>query len=250
MARKKVGRTAKAEAKPAPAESRVGAAAAEAAAPRTPTHGVLRDYLETILVCALVLLFARTFVVMHSKVPSESMLDTLLVGDYIVVDRGLYGATADGPAGVFGQRPIRRGDVVVFKFPEDPDVDFVKRVIGLPGETVEMKAGRMFVDGKPLDEPYVRPENIDPQASYGPQKVPPEQFFMMGDNRANSRDSRYWGCLPRSLVKGRAFLTVYSYEEDRNDIENVGLRRLGSIARKLVLFPFRSRWGRILRPIR
>ncbi|HNX19303.1 MAG TPA: signal peptidase I [Acidobacteriota bacterium] len=213
-------------------------------------RGVLRDYLETIVICVLVLLFARTFVFMQSKIPTESMLDTLLVGDYILVDRNLYAAPGDSPAGLLGQREIRRGDVVVFKFPEDPDVDFVKRVIGLPGETVEMKDGRMLVDGRPLEEPYVLPENVDPQANYGPAKVPPGQYFMMGDNRANSRDSRYWGFLPRSLVKGRAFFIWYSFEEQRNDQENVGLRRLQSIARKIYLFPTRTRWGRLFSIIR
>jgi signal peptidase I len=218
--------------------------------PALPPRGIVREYLETIVVCVLVLLFARGFVFMQSKIPTESMLDTLLVGDYILVDRFVYGAPGDHPVRWLGQREIRRGDVVVFRFPEDPDVDFVKRVIGLPGDTLRMAGGRVFVNGAALDEPYVKPENEDPATVFGPVTVPPSQYFMMGDNRDNSRDSRVWGFLPQSLVKGRAFFIWYSYEEDRNDHLNTGLRRLLSIGRKIVHFATRTRWGRIFTLIR
>ncbi len=215
-----------------------------------PPRTVFREYLETVVICVLVLLvYGRGFVFMQSKIPTESMLNTLLVGDYILVDRYLYGAPGDGPLPFLGQREIRRGDVVVFKFPEDPDIDFVKRVIGLPGDTVQMTAGRISINGKPLDEPYLAPENIDPQSNYGPVKVPAEQYFMMGDNRDNSRDSRFWGFLPRSLVKGRAFFIWYSFEEERNDHLNTGVKRIGSILRKAFYFPTRTRWKRLFSQI-
>jgi signal peptidase I len=204
------------------------------AASRVPHKGVLREYVETIVVAVLFLLFARTFVFMQSKIPTESMLDTLLVGDYILVNRFVYGAPGDQPAGWLGQRPIERGDVVVFRFPEDPDVDFVKRVIGLPGDQVQMIRGVVSVNGQPLEEPYVRPENREAMQSYGPVTVPADSYFALGDNRDNSRDSRAWGFVPRSLVKGRAFLIWFSYKEDQNDHLRTGVDRLISMARKAV----------------
>jgi signal peptidase I len=214
-----------------------------------PPRNILREYLETIVICVLVLLFARGFVFMQSKIPTESMLDTLLVGDYILVDRYLYGAPGDAPHSWLGQREIRRGDVVVFKYPEDPDVDFVKRVIGLPGDTVQVVGGIVQINGKPLAEPYLARDRLDQQSYYGPVTVPANQFFMMGDNRGNSRDSRFWGFLPRSLVKGRAFFIWYSYEEEKNDHLNVGLKRFVSIGRKLTHFITKTRWHRIFSKI-
>ncbi|MBP7146766.1 MAG: signal peptidase I [Acidobacteria bacterium] len=222
------------------------AAGADNAAAR-PAKSVAREYLETIVVCVLFLLFARTFVFMQSKIPTESMLDTLLVGDYILVNRFGYGAPHDRALPLLGQEPIRRGDVVVFRFPEDPDIDFVKRVIGLPGETVQVSDWRVSIDGKPLAEPYIVPGNFDnPEGRYfGPVTVPADSYFCMGDNRDNSRDSRAWGFVPRSLVKGRAFFIWYSYEEDPNDHLRTGTKRIYSILKKLVYFPMRTRWSRI-----
>ncbi len=213
--------------------------------PSAPPKSIVREYFETIVVCVMILLFARGFVFIQSKIPTISMLETLKVGDYILVDRWLYGAPGDTPRWWLGQREIRRGDVVVFRFPEDTDVDFVKRVIGLPGETVEMRAGVVYVDGEPLEEPYVLPENFEPGAYWGPKVVPADHYFMLGDNRDDSRDSRAWGFVPRSLVKGRAFFIWFSYREDRDDYRRVGLARLYSIAKKIRYFPSRTRWHRI-----
>jgi signal peptidase I len=213
-------------------------------APTVPPKGILREYFETIVVAVLFLLFARSFVFMQSKIPTESMLETLLVGDYILVNRFLYGAPGDEPVRWMGQRPIERGDVVVFRFPEDPDVDFVKRVIGLPGDVVQMTRGVVTINGQPIDEKYVKPENREAMQSYGPVTVPPDSFFALGDNRDNSRDSRAWGFVPRSLVKGRAFLIWFSYKEDQNDHLRTGFDRLISMARK-ALNPGRIRPERI-----
>ena len=229
---------------------RAPAANSDASAKATPPKSVRREYLESIVLCVLVLMVARGFVFLQSKIPTESMLDTLLVGDYILIDRFVYGAPGDAPVKWLGQREIRRGDVVVFRFPEDPDVDFVKRVVGLPGDTVQFVDGRVRINSEPLVEPYVLPENIDPSTRYGPVTVPPDSYFMLGDNRDSSRDSRFWGFLPRSLIKGRAFFIWYSYEEERNDHLNTGLKRLASIGRKLIHFPWRTRWGRMFSLIR
>jgi signal peptidase I len=209
-----------------------------------PPKSVVREYAETIVVCVLILLFARCFVFVQSKIPTGSMLETLQIGDYILVNRYLYGAPDDLGTGWLGQRDIERGDVIVFRYPEDPDVDYVKRVVGLPGETVEMIDGEVWIDGEPLVEPYVEPGNRDP-IDFGPTTVRAGHYFCMGDNRDNSRDSRVWGPVPRSLVRGRAFLIWFSYEEDRGDHLRTGLERLVSIAEKIPRLPWRTRWGRI-----
>jgi signal peptidase I len=211
----------------------------------TPPKSVVREYLETIVVFVLILLFARSFVFMQSKIPTESMLSTLLVGDYILVNRFLYGAEADTGLPLLAQDEVERGDVVVFRWPRDPDVDFVKRVVGVPGDVVEMRRGVTFINGEPLDEPYVEPERRDFEP-FGPSgRIPPDHYLVMGDNRIKSNDSRKWGLVPRSLIKGKAFFIWYSYEEDRNDHLNTGLDRIKSMARKARYFLWRTRWSRI-----
>ena len=224
--------------------------AAEPIVVRAPRKSVLREYLETVVVCVLFLLFARGFVFMQSKIPAESMLDTLLVGDYILVNRFLFGGPGDSPSAWLGQRAIRRGDVIVFRFPGDPDVDYVKRVIGEPGDRVELRTGVVYVNGRPLDEPYLRREAAESQASYHEVTVPADSYFCMGDNRDHSLDSRAWGPVPRSMVKGRAFFLWFSYQEDKNDHLKTGLRRWVSIGKKLVGFPTKTRWSRIFSRIR
>jgi signal peptidase I len=155
--------------------------------------------------------------------------------------------------------------VVVFKFPEDPSRDFIKRVIGLPGETVEIRDKKVLIDGKPLDEPYVhfleaplRPD--DPEYglrgesirdNWGPQVVPPGQLFVMGDNRDNSRDSRFWGFLPRDQVKGRALLVYWSYQASKEEYQSTGvLEWLKNMGALIVHFPNKTRWKRFFHLIR
>jgi signal peptidase I len=209
-----------------------------------PPKSVVREYFETIVVCVLILVFARSFVFMQSKIPTESMLDTLLVGDYILVNRFLFGAPDDVTLPLLGQRPIERGDVVVFRYPENPDVDFVKRVAGVPGDRIEIVSGQLFVNGEHVEEPYVAEENNGIRYFFGPITVPEDGYFMLGDNRDNSRDSRVWGHVPRSLIKGRAFAIWFSYQEDRNDHLNTGINRLKSIAKKVRYLFSRTRWSR------
>jgi signal peptidase I len=207
---------------------------------------VVREYFDTIVICVLLIVFLQGFVVMRSKVPSGSMLETLLIGDYILINRCLYGGPGEEPVAWLGQRDVRRGDVVVFQSVEDPEIDLVKRVVGMPGETIEIRRGRVLVDGRPLEEPYVLDENNRLHRPFGPVTVPAGRYFVMGDNRDSSRDSRYWGTVPRSLVKGRAFLIWWSYEEDPNDYrENVGFKRLLAILEKIPRLPTHTRWDRL-----
>jgi signal peptidase I len=185
-----------------------------------------REYFESICIAVILALFVRTFVVQAFKIPTGSMEKNLLIGDHLIVNKFVYAPTASAiERMLLPIDPIRRGDIVVFKFPKDPDRDFVKRVIGLPGETVEMRRKKIYINGKPLDEPYVRflyplPDNAldatggDLMVNYGPVVVPPDFYFMMGDNRDNSEDSRYWGFMPRSYVKGKAMFIYFSLGDE------------------------------------
>jgi signal peptidase I len=223
-----------------------------------------REYFESIVIAVILALFVRTFVVQAFKITTGSMENNLLIGDHLLVNKFVV-----GPASTRLERlllpmgDIRRGQVIVFKYPVEPDRDFIKRVIGLPGETLELKAKRVYINGKALDEPYVHflespasnPEfhestSLDVRENYGPVTVPPNQFFVMGDNRDNSQDSRYWGFLPRDYIKGRALIIYWSYEADREDYQDEGaaatIKGLGSV---LVHFFTRTRWDRMFHQI-
>ena len=154
---------------------------------------IVRDYFETIVVCVIFVLFSRAFVFQQSKIPTGSMEDTLLVGDYIMVNKFVYGASGGGLGGtVLPIKPVERGDVVVFKYPLEPEVDYIKRVIGLPGDRLEILDGEVFINGTPLDEPYLKFADPRGMRNYGPRDVPEGHFFCMGDNRDQSADSRIW----------------------------------------------------------
>ena len=234
-------------------------------APRAFRKSTVREYFESIVIAVILALFIRTFVVQAFKIPTGSMENNLLIGDHLLVNKFVFGPAASSvermllPMGT-----IHRGDVIVFKYPEEPDRDFIKRVIGLPGETLELKAKKIYINGAPLDEPYVHflePPNtdtdihevtsIDVRERYGPVTVPPNQYFVMGDNRDNSQDSRYWGFLQRDYVKGKALLIYWSYEAEREDYETEGagatIKALGSV---FVHFFTRTRWDRMLHQIR
>ncbi len=225
---------------------------------------VVREYFESIVIAVVLALFIRTFIVQAFKIPTGSMEPNLLVGDHLLVNKFLLGPTATGAERfVLPSRDVRRGDVVVFKFPVDPERDFIKRVIGLPGETVELRDRRIYINGKPIEDPYAyylpRPEVADQhevtaedvREHYGPETVPADQFFVMGDNRDNSQDSRYWGFLPRDYIKGRALMIYWSYESEREDYQEAGLgatvRGMASVA---VHFFTRTRWSRLFHQIR
>jgi signal peptidase I len=214
---------------------------------------VLRDYTETILVCVIFVIFSRAFVFQQSKIPSGSMMDTLLVGDYIMVNRFVYAPSGfDWERGLLPLRPIRRGDVIVFKQPDEPEIDFIKRVVGLPGETVELRDGQLYVDGRPIEEPYVQPtyRRADELKNFRPWTVPPDNYFVLGDHRNQSKDSRYWGPVPRELVKGRALLIWWSYDEEPGQIYMSLRERLASWGHKLAHFFTGSRWSRCFTLIR
>ena len=198
-----------------------------------------REYFESIVIAVILALFVRTWVVQAFKIPSGSMEQNLLIGDHLLVNKFVHAPTVSElertllPIG-----DVQRGDVLVFKYPEDPTRDFIKRTIGLPGETIELRQSRVFIDGQPIEEPYLdlmRPGGkvaADIRGEFGPRIVPEGHLFMMGDNRGDSQDSRYWGPLPIEYVKGRAFVLYWSYESESDFYADVGfgatLRRLAS----------------------
>ncbi|HXH05803.1 MAG TPA: signal peptidase I [Vicinamibacterales bacterium] len=221
----------------------------------------LREYFESIVIAVILALFVRTWVVQAFKIPTGSMETNLLVGDHLLVNKFVFGPTAGRLERLLlPVADIRRGDVVVFKYPEDPERDFIKRVIALPGETIELRRKRVYIDGRPLDEPYVHlaapaataqpgdPDytSLDVRESYGPVTVPPGHYFVMGDNRDNSQDSRYWGFLPRHYIKGRAVLIYWSYDGGGEPPPSNPLLRAASVA---VHFFTRTRWERMFRLI-
>ena len=227
---------------------------------------VAREYFESIVIAVILALFIRTFVVQAFKIPTGSMERNLLIGDHLLVNKFVYGpALTSAERVILPDRPVKRGDVVVFKYPEDPERDFIKRVIGLPGETVQVKAKKIFINDQPLDEPYVHYEqpplrvpdrnevtSSDVREEYGPVTVPEDHYFVMGDNRDNSQDSRYWGFLPRDYIKGRALLVYWSYEAERADyVGQDGInQRVEGVFSVIVHFFTRTRWDRLFHVIR
>jgi signal peptidase I len=203
-----------------------------------PKKSQLRDWTEALIVAAVLALIIRTFVVQAFKIPSGSMEDTLLIGDHLLVNKFIYGLElpiSDKP--VLSLRDPERGDVIVFEFPEDKDKpyferrDFIKRVIGLPGDTVEIHNKDVYVNGKR----YLTPEAVykdgtltaGPRDNMPPLTVPPHSYFVMGDNRDRSYDSRFWKFVDRSAIKGLAFIKYWSWDSEK----------------------FMPRWNRIGRPI-
>jgi signal peptidase I len=193
-----------------------------------------REYAEAILMALVLALFIRTFIVQAFKIPSGSMIPTLQIGDHILVNKLSYGLRMP-----FLERYLLeydrpdRGDVVVFIFPEDRSKDFIKRVIGVAGDTVEIRAKKVYINGKVAADAHAHFAGYDPQAGpagsgddYGPKVVPENHVFVMGDNRDRSYDSRFWGFVNLNDVRGKAFLIYWSWDgEDRW----VRWERLGSI---------------------
>ena len=211
-------------------------------AKRAPAQrSALRENVESIAWAVVMMLILRIFLLQAFRIPSESMRDTLLVGDFLFVSKVDYGAKLPFThVRLPGLRSPRTGDVIVFQWPPDPSQDFIKRCIATGGQTVEIREKKVFVDGRELPETYVRhtddriePFGVSPRDNLGPFTVPPGQLFMMGDNRENSADSRYWGFVPMDLVKGRAVFIYFS-----------------TASKHWWDMPFFVRWDRLFRAIR
>ncbi|MEO5895942.1 MAG: signal peptidase I [Vicinamibacterales bacterium] len=221
----------------------------------------IREYFESIVIAVILALFVRTWVVQAFKIPTGSMENNLLIGDHLLVNKFVFGPELSGfERAVLPMRDIKRGDIVVFKFPDEPERDFIKRVIGLPGETIELRNKKVFVNGAGLEEPYVHfleashmaaeVTSFDVRERYGPVTVPTGQYFVMGDNRDNSQDSRYWGFLPRHYVKGKALVIYWSYDAGTDASAETGAgATIKQLFSTVTHFFTRTRWERLLHQI-
>jgi signal peptidase I len=219
----------------------------------------LREYVEAVLVAVIFALFVRTFLIQAFQVPTPSMENNILAGDHLIVNKFLYAPHGEHVLSrLLPYRPIRRGDVFVFKFPVDPRRDYIKRAIGLPGDVVSIRDKLVFVNGGALEEPRVFhsdgriwPDDSEIADEYrrrdqfGPVMVPPRSVFALGDNRDTSYDSRFWGPVPIENVKGRALFVYWSFA-----VPPRSNRGLGKILAVLSHFLQWTRWERTLLPVR
>ena len=199
-----------------------------------PKKGALRENIEAILVAIVIALFIRTFVVQAFKIPSGSMKQTLQIGDHILVNKFIYGVKVPYlHETIIPLKKPRRGDIIVFKYPVDPHKDFIKRVIGIPGDEIEIRDKKLYVNQKRVNHDYgvytdsrILSANVRPRDNFGPVTVPQHSLFVMGDNRDESFDSRFWGFVDYKALNGKAFIIYWSWDK-----ENFGVRwnRLGQI---------------------
>jgi len=194
----------------------------------------VHEYAEAIIIAILIAIVVRTFVVQAFKIPSRSMVPTLLVGDHILVNKFIYGVKVP-----FLRKTIipitnpQRGDIVVFIYPNDRSKDYIKRVIGVSGDKIEIKNKIIFINSKQYSDAYgiysdnvIYPGSMQPRDNFGPVTVPPESLFVMGDNRDESADSRFWGFVDLKDVEGKAFIIYWSWNREET---NLRWQRLGSI---------------------
>ncbi len=184
--------------------------------------GRLRENIEAVIIAVILALFIRTFVVQAFKIPSGSMKPTLKIGDHILVNKFVYGVKL--PFSDVTLIPVsdpERNDIIVFEYPVEPDKDFIKRVIGVPGDTVEIRDKKVYVNGKPLNHNYAMhtddqtlPAAVNHRDNFGPVTVPEEAYFVLGDNRDNSYDSRFWGFVEEEIIKGEAFIIYWSWNSE------------------------------------
>lgn len=202
--------------------------------PGAKTKSRLRENLEAIAIAVVLALFIRAFVVQAFKIPSGSMEPTLQVGDHILVNKFIYGIRL--PVTNTKMIPVsrpERGDIMVFEYPVEPDKDFIKRVVAVPGDVVEIRDKKVYVNGRLVDQYTVKhtkkrvlPGTVNARDNFGPVIVPEDAYFVLGDNRDNSYDSRFWGFVKDSAIKGEAFIIYWSWDKD-----NFGVRwgRIGKV---------------------
>lgn len=249
------------------------------AVPLTPVaearHPVVRDLLESLLVTVILAVFGTTFVLQAFKIPSSSMEDTLLIGDHLMVNKLAFAPATGWLGPLLPYRAIHRGDVIVFKYPVSPATHFVKRVIGLPGDRVRIVNRKVAVNGRFLQENYKvhKIGTVEEFRDYFPAPplgpvlsrwagelprqvkdgwlvVPRDQYFVMGDNRDFSSDSRYWGFVPRANILGRPLFVYWSLNSTSQDYRTTGVReRVAEIVDIVRNFSSRTRWDRMFRII-
>jgi len=197
---------------------------------------IIREYTQAIIIAIIIAFFIRTFFVQAFKIPSGSMIPTLQIGDWLLVNKVMYGIKIP----VLRKTLIpftkpKRGDVVVFIYPMDRSKDFIKRVVGIGGDIIEIKNKKIYINGSPFDDTHgiytdslILPRSMQPRDNFGPVKVPNGHIFAMGDNRDNSYDSRFWGFVNLKDVVGKAFIIYWSWNRENH---NLRWNRLGKIIR-------------------
>jgi len=206
-----------------------------------PKKSALRENVEAIAVAIILALFIRTFIVQAFKIPSGSMKETLQIGDHILVNKFIYGVKLPfTQATLVAIKNPKREDIVVFKFPEDPDKDFIKRVIGVEGDEIEIRDKQLYINKQPFkgdyavySDPRIIPKGMQPRDNFGPVTVPENSLFVMGDNRDHSYDSRFWGFVGLDAVKGKAFIIYWSWnkENEGSFLDYVRWGRFGMLLR-------------------
>ena len=214
------------------------------------TKSIIREYAEALIIAIILALTIRVFVVQAFKIPSGSMIPTLLIGDHILVSKLAYGIqlpkdcefqVAFPPVTCFSSTMVmlldspKRGDVIVFRYPEDENKDFIKRVIGTPGDVIEIHNKKILVNGEHFVDkdftqrvdPGIIDGRINPRDNLGPLTVPPDSYFVMGDNRDQSLDSRFWGFVKMNKIKGRAFLVYWSWNGQGSWTDWIRWNRIG-----------------------
>ncbi|MBI5866879.1 MAG: signal peptidase I [candidate division Zixibacteria bacterium] len=227
-------------------------------AQKTPVTQVLWEYTKSLGIALILAIIIKTSIVEAYKIPSGSMEDTLLVGDFLLANKFVYGSKLPLIDYRLPKvRDPRPGDIVIFKFPGNPSVNYIKRCVAVGGQVVEVKNKQLFVDGNPMPLPqtgkYTAPDQIEPASrsqrdNYGPYKVPSNCFFMMGDNRDNSYDSRFWGPVPYDLIQGKAMVIHWSWGTDEHAppwtwSDPVGMAQ--AVAYNVAHFADRVRWKRL-----
>ncbi len=185
---------------------------------------IIWEYAKAIITALILAMLIRTYIIQAFKIPSGSMTPALLVGDHILVNKFLYGTKIPfSGKRVFMFKKPERGDIIVFKYPENPSKDFIKRVVAIEGDVIESKNKMVYVNGNKVNEPYaqhtdssMRPMGIEPRDNFGPVIVPKNKYFVMGDNRDQSYDSRYWGYVDIKDVKGKALILYWSWDSEKS----------------------------------
>jgi signal peptidase I len=198
------------------------------------TKSKVKEYVESIIIAILIAVFIRTFIICAYKIPSRSMVPTLLVGDHILVSKFIYGVKIPLlRRTIIPVREPKRGEIVVFIYPNDRSKDFIKRVIGLSGDKIEIKNKKIFINDKEYKDSFgiysdniIYPATMQPRDNFGPVTVPKDSIFFMGDNRDESLDSRFWGFVNLKDVEGKAFIIYWSWNRDEH---NLRWQRLGNL---------------------
>ena len=217
--------------------------------------GVFREYFELFSEVLIYVFFVMTFLLQSFVIPTGSMEDTLMIGDHLLVDKVSYSRSLGfWDRLLFPQQKIERGMIVTFKSPAEMDKEYVKRVIGLPGETIKIINKKVFIDDQPLDEPYTYFKDSEIVNGYRDNfpeyTIPPNQYFCMGDNRDNSFDSRFWGPVDEDLIIGKPWRIYWSYHSSSDEYLNTGIiHKIKDIFKTIIHFFSKTRWGRTLKKI-